>query len=303
MKDHYAILEVPPTASHEAIREQYLLLIQAWHPDKFSKASQKAKAEEKCKEINAAYEVLKDAKTRAKYDRELRGESWQPSEEKRRKQSQEPRQRKQDEDVERQKAEETRRQQSQQERRRQPGTAGQRTHFERNQREASETELRRAEHERQVQAAQEWIRVFFEQAVRRKSEQPPSGAKGVIQEPIHVLVVDDAAETRAHICGLLASESDIKVVGEASDGREAIRQFEALMPDVTTVCINMSSMDGIAATEAICRKHPSAKVIVISDQVATNDIRRAAMSGACDYLVKPPQQDELHLAVRLAAGR
>ena len=60
MKDYYAILEIPPTASSEAIREQYLFLIQAWHPDKFRTAAQKAKAEEKCKQINIAYDILKD---------------------------------------------------------------------------------------------------------------------------------------------------------------------------------------------------------------------------------------------------
>ena len=71
MKNYYQILEVKPDASEEKIKEQYLFLVQAWHPDKFSKADQKARAEERVKEINAAYEVLRDPARRAKYDQSL----------------------------------------------------------------------------------------------------------------------------------------------------------------------------------------------------------------------------------------
>jgi curved DNA-binding protein CbpA len=69
MKDYYQILEVEPDASQEKIREQYLLLIQAWHPDKFPHPAQKLKAEERTKAINAAYEVLRSSDKRAEYDR------------------------------------------------------------------------------------------------------------------------------------------------------------------------------------------------------------------------------------------
>jgi hypothetical protein len=69
MKDLYEILDVPPTATSEQIAEQYHLLINAWHPDKFSSAKDKDKAEEKAKEINAAYQVLRNSGKRADYDR------------------------------------------------------------------------------------------------------------------------------------------------------------------------------------------------------------------------------------------
>ena len=72
MKDHYQILEVQPDASQAEIREQYLFLIQAWHPDKFSNPAQKRKAEEKTKDINAAYEILRNSVKRAEYDRSTR---------------------------------------------------------------------------------------------------------------------------------------------------------------------------------------------------------------------------------------
>jgi hypothetical protein len=71
MKNYYQILEVEPDASGEKIKEQYLFLVQAWHPDKFSQAAQKAKAEEKIKQINVAYDVLKSPAKRAEYDQQL----------------------------------------------------------------------------------------------------------------------------------------------------------------------------------------------------------------------------------------
>lgn len=70
-KNYYQILEVEQNSSQEAIREQYRFLVQAWHPDKFSNPAQKLKAEEKIKEINEAYEVLRNPAKRADYDRYL----------------------------------------------------------------------------------------------------------------------------------------------------------------------------------------------------------------------------------------
>ncbi len=71
MQNYYQILEVERDASPEKIKEQYLFLVQAWHPDKFSKPDQKARAEEKIKEINTAYDVLKSPEKRAAYDQTL----------------------------------------------------------------------------------------------------------------------------------------------------------------------------------------------------------------------------------------
>jgi curved DNA-binding protein CbpA len=71
MKNYYQILDVEPDASAEKIKEQYLFMVQAWHPDKFSKADQKTRAEEKTKQINAAYQVLGNPSRRLEYDRKL----------------------------------------------------------------------------------------------------------------------------------------------------------------------------------------------------------------------------------------
>jgi hypothetical protein len=69
MKDYYKILEISPKASINEIKEQYRFLIQAWHPDKFVNPAQKAKAEEKTKEINEAYTILNNPNKRSEYDR------------------------------------------------------------------------------------------------------------------------------------------------------------------------------------------------------------------------------------------
>jgi curved DNA-binding protein CbpA len=279
MKDYYAILEVSPTATQEEIREQYYFLIQAWHPDKFRNAEQKAKAEEKSKEVNIAYGVLKDFAKRAEYDRKLSGQPSRVRQTERARPTEEPQRRKPAEEE-------------------QP-----RPSYGRGQRERDESERHQTNNEADASTHEEWIRVFFEQARRRQSKQPPAKVNKSHQAPIRVLVVDDAADTRMHIHKLLNSEADIKVVGEASDGVEAVEKFGALMPDVTTICINMSTMGGITATEAIRRKHPFAKVIMISVQNSTSYLRRAMTAGACDYLIKPPRAEELQAAIRLAAGR
>jgi CheY-like chemotaxis protein len=278
MKDYYAILEVLPTATPEEIREQYYFLIQAWHPDKFRNPEQKAKAEEKSKQVNIAYAVLKDFEKRAEYDRKLSGQTSRFGKAERQRPTEEHRRRKQAEEEQ------------------------QRPSYERQPGERTEGERRRTDNEADASAQEEWIRVFFEQARRRQSKQPPAKVNKSHQAPIRVLMVDDVADTRRLIRKLLSGETDIKVVGEASDGVEAVEKFGTLMPDVTTICINMPIM-GITTTEAIRRKHPLAKVIMISVQNSTSYLRRAMLAGACDYLIKPPRAEELQSAIRLAAGR
>ena len=93
------------------------------------------------------------------------------------------------------------------------------------------------------------------------------------------------------------------MVGEAPNGVEAVRQFDALMPDVMITGIDRPDLDSLVATEAVRRKHPTSKIIILSVQSSVANVRRAAMVGACDYLIKPARADELHAAVRLAAGR
>lgn len=277
MKDYYAILEVPTTASQDAIREQYLLLIQAWHPDKFPNPAQRAKAEEKCKEINIAYDVLKDARKRARYDRDTRAQSSGFGQAEKREGTDERRPRKPAEAARPRPADEP----------------SQRT-------ERSEAEPRETEAERRARE-EDWIRIYFEAARRRASRQPAPARTA--RAPIRVLIADDSSEARVQLHSLLDREGDIRLVGEVPNGFQAVRQFDALMPDVTIIGISVPDQDALAATGAILRKHPMAKIVILSVPSFHGFIRRAAMAGACDYLLKPPSIDELQLSIRLAARR
>jgi len=117
-------------------------------------------------------------------------------------------------------------------------------------------------------------------------------------EPIRVLLVDDQELIRVGFRMVLEAETDIVVVGEASDGSSAIAQAAVLQPDVVLMDIRMPGLDGIAATEAIVRRHPTTRVLVLTtfdlDEYAFGAIR----AGASGFLLKDAQRHELTSAVR-----
>ena len=122
----------------------------------------------------------------------------------------------------------------------------------------------------------------------------------VVGEKIKVVIVDDIAETRENVSKLLQFESDIEVVGTARTGKEGIDLAREIMPDVILMDINMPDMDGITATETICRDNPYSQIVILSIQGDPNYMRRAMLAGARDFLTKPPTVDELTSAVRRA---
>jgi pilus assembly protein CpaE len=117
-------------------------------------------------------------------------------------------------------------------------------------------------------------------------------------DQIKVLIVDDIPETRDHLSKLLGFESDIDVVGVAASGAEAIERAVALLPDVVLMDINMPDMDGIAATEQLAAKCPSAAVVMMSVQGEADYLRRSMLAGAREFLVKPFSSDELTASIR-----
>ncbi len=117
-------------------------------------------------------------------------------------------------------------------------------------------------------------------------------------EPIRVLLVDDQQLIRLGFRMVLEAEDDIVVIGEASDGREAIAQAAALRPDLVLMDIRMPGLDGIAATESIVREHPQTRVLVLTtfdlDEYAFGAIR----AGASGFLLKDVQRHEMISALR-----
>jgi pilus assembly protein CpaE len=117
-------------------------------------------------------------------------------------------------------------------------------------------------------------------------------------DKIKVIIADDVAETREILEKALYFEKDIVVVAKAANGREAVQMCKQHQPDVVLMDINMPELDGIAATEAICAQIPGTQVIIMSVQSEQEYLRRAMLAGAREYLIKPPDTDELVRSIR-----
>jgi DNA-binding NarL/FixJ family response regulator len=120
---------------------------------------------------------------------------------------------------------------------------------------------------------------------------------------ISVLLVDDQTLIRQGIRLLLEIESDLRVAGQAADGREALRQVEALHPDVVLMDVRMPEMDGVAATREITRRFPEVKVIILTTFEDDETVFEGLKAGARGYLLKDISSEEMAQAVRrVAAG-
>jgi DNA-binding NarL/FixJ family response regulator len=115
---------------------------------------------------------------------------------------------------------------------------------------------------------------------------------------IRVLAVDDHPLVRQGIAGLLAVQPDMALVGEASNGREAIQQFRLHHPDVTLLDLQMPEMSGIDALIAIRNEFPDARIIVLTTYTGDALIFRAVKAGAQGYLLKNTFHKEMLSAIR-----
>src|ERR1700732_4502913 len=117
--------------------------------------------------------------------------------------------------------------------------------------------------------------------------------------PIRILSVDDHPLLREGVAALLASQSDMKLVGEASNGREAVEQFRIHRPDITLMYLQMPEMNGVDAMMAICGEFPGARVIVLTTYTGDVQVLRALKAGARAYLLKGLLRKELLETIRL----
>ena len=120
------------------------------------------------------------------------------------------------------------------------------------------------------------------------------------EEIIHVMVVDDIAQTRENIVRSLSFHTHIQVVATASNGKEAIQLARSKHPDVVLMDVNMPDMDGLTATAGVRKVSPASQIIILTVQDDLDYMRRAMMVGARDFLSKPPLIDELVTAVQHA---
>ena len=118
---------------------------------------------------------------------------------------------------------------------------------------------------------------------------------------IRILVADDHAIVRMGLVALLATDGDIEVVGEAEDGKEAVKLAESTKPDVVIMDIMMPVMDGIDATAEIVKRVPGAKVLVLTTSNSSDDYSRALAAGARGIVVKRAANMELLSSIRKVA--
>ncbi len=116
--------------------------------------------------------------------------------------------------------------------------------------------------------------------------------------PIRILTVDDHPVIRQGIAGLVTSQSDMTLVGEAANGREAIEQFRAHRPDVTLMDLQMPEMNGVDAMIAIRGEFPEARIIVLTTYSGDVQVLRALKAGAYAYLLKNTLHKELRDTIR-----
>jgi DNA-binding NarL/FixJ family response regulator len=117
-------------------------------------------------------------------------------------------------------------------------------------------------------------------------------------DTIRILAVDDHPVFRQGIAGLIEGQADMTLVGEASNGREAIQQFRAQRPDVTLMDLQMPDMNGIDAIIAIRNEFPQARIVVLTTYTGDIQVVRALKAGAQGYLLKNLLHKELLQTIR-----
>lgn len=131
-----------------------------------------------------------------------------------------------------------------------------------------------------------------------------SSTKDSSMDTIHVLIADDHALFREGLRALFTALPDVEVVGEAAEGESAIKQVDALQPDIVLMDINMPGVNGIEATRRILSTHPNLGIIMVTMLEDDASVFSAMRAGARGYVLKGVHHDEILQAIRaVAAGQ
>jgi DNA-binding NarL/FixJ family response regulator len=121
--------------------------------------------------------------------------------------------------------------------------------------------------------------------------------------PIRLVIADDHPVVRAGLKGMLVTQVNFAVVGEASSGLEAVELTERLQPDVVIMDLRMAQMDGTAAIAQIRQRQLTTPILVLTTYDSNADIRHAIEAGATGYLLKDASREQLFAAIRTVAQR
>jgi len=116
---------------------------------------------------------------------------------------------------------------------------------------------------------------------------------------IRILLVDDHPVVRKGLSACLSDRANVVVIGEAADGMEAIRKVGELAPDLVLMDVEMPVMNGLAATEAICKRFPKVKVLVVSMHNNPDYVIQAIHMGARGFALKTAPSEELLKAIEI----
>ncbi len=118
---------------------------------------------------------------------------------------------------------------------------------------------------------------------------------------IRVVIADDHPVVRTGLRGMLETQTDIEIVGEAENGEQAVSLAGRLEPDVVLMDLQMPDLDGVSATEQICTRLTDTHVLILTTYDTDADITRAIGAGAIGYLLKDAPRDDLFHAIRAAS--
>src|SRR6266568_3165116 len=116
-----------------------------------------------------------------------------------------------------------------------------------------------------------------------------------------ILIADDHYLVRMGLVGLVNTQPDMEIVGEASDGKQVVELYEKLQPDLVLMDTRMPIKDGIEASLEIRKKHPQARILMLTAFDGDADIRRALNAGAQGYVLKSSTGEKLIPALRAVA--
>lgn len=126
---------------------------------------------------------------------------------------------------------------------------------------------------------------------------PKTAGKAGAKRPIRVLLVDDHPVVRKGLSSYLSNYGQVTIIGEASDGQEALRKARELAPDLVLMDIDMPRMNGLTAADTLRKENPKIKVLVLSMHSDTDNVLRILQSGARGFVLKQAPTDDLIRAI------